>query len=219
MNKKVFAAPFIGAVLCMLPLLFLFAHNSLLPEYMPIHWNLNGRADGFASNYVVLLIMPLLYLLLHVTLHFFINHFPAAANARSTPEFIRKYGKWLAPTLSILQISLSISHAIAQKEGLHYRVIDTWLGLFAIISADYILHNNWYGRIFAFVFDLSQTRISYPEINRQLHKMWTICGLLLIACSYLMMNSAALILLICIGLMPVIVIWYNLNSNQKRLYK
>lgn len=215
MYKKLFTVFWISSILCLLPTSFLLVHRSILPENLPIHWDAYGRIDGSASKFTVFLIMPLLYLMLNIALHLLIHHFPETMSVRSTPEIIRKYGKWLAPTISILQCSLSIMHVLVKNQEWSYHSYYTWIGLAAIISADYTLNNNWYERFLNSIFDMSQVSVSYFKLNMQLHKTWTIAGMLLIICSYLMINVIAMIVLIGIALTPILLVWYTMHRSRQ----
>ena len=55
----------ISSVLILLPMLFGLIVWDKLPASMPIHWGVDGKADGFGSPLVVVLFMPLLLLALH----------------------------------------------------------------------------------------------------------------------------------------------------------
>jgi uncharacterized membrane protein len=50
----------------LIPALYLFLFWNRLPENLPIHWGINGKADNFAPKYIPLLIQISLYLLLLV---------------------------------------------------------------------------------------------------------------------------------------------------------
>ncbi|MBO7217415.1 MAG: SdpI family protein [Clostridia bacterium] len=50
----------------LLPMFFGIAVSEKLPDTMPIHWNINGEVDGYASKAVVIFVAPILLLILHL---------------------------------------------------------------------------------------------------------------------------------------------------------
>lgn len=93
---------FMTTLVCILPMIFgAFVYESL-PAHMPIHWNVSGKIDGYASKMFVVFGLPLLMVLLQWICLFFACHDPKKTNY---PEKMKQLLLWIIPSIAcILQI-------------------------------------------------------------------------------------------------------------------
>lgn len=61
------------SILNIIPFLIAAIFYSKLPNKLPIHWNIEGVADGFASKPIALLFIPAIILILNIIIYFVIK--------------------------------------------------------------------------------------------------------------------------------------------------
>lgn len=61
------------SILNIIPFLIAAIFYSKLPNKLPIHWNIEGVADGFASKPIALLFIPAIILMLNIIIYFVIK--------------------------------------------------------------------------------------------------------------------------------------------------
>ena len=60
----------LGTVLCLVPIVFVLSVWDELPSQMPIHFGVNGEADGFASKPFAVIGLPVLMAFFNLLCHY-----------------------------------------------------------------------------------------------------------------------------------------------------
>ncbi len=124
----------ISTLLCLLPILFALSVYNKLPAVMPIHFNINGEADGFASKAFASFGLPLVLALLNILVHFGLNADPKKNNAKGV---VQNLGFWVIPALSTIINSIVI--LIALGNNIRIEIIVPFLvGVLFIVIGNYL---------------------------------------------------------------------------------
>ena len=92
-------------------MLFGFIMWDKLPEQMPIHFGVNGEADGWTSTVNAVVFLPLLLLVIH-----FVGVFAVRKDKRQNHKAMQ-ITYWLVPILSLYVNALTYSMALGYKIG------------------------------------------------------------------------------------------------------
>lgn len=113
MNKKDYKRIIISTLFCLVPILFgLFVYNDL-PNQMPIHWDANGTADGFAPKLIGIIALPLILAIINVILQIIVYYDPKRMNIS---------GKMLSLILYILPAFGCIIQTISLLNALKFNI-------------------------------------------------------------------------------------------------
>ena len=129
-NKKLA----ISSLVMLLPVIAGVLLWGKLPESMPVHFNLAGEADGFASKYTAVLVMPLLLLALHLFLIFMVNHDPKKKNVSGKVESLVY---WMCPIVSLF-VSFGIMAFSLGYDIKMNAVCFAFVGIIFIIIGNYL---------------------------------------------------------------------------------
>ena len=130
-NKKLFI---ITSAITILPIFAGLVLWNQLPEQMPMHWNIAGEVDGWASKPMVVCGMPLLLLLLQWLGIFIMRNDPKRYNHAGKALYL---GYWIIPVLSIVLEVLTCTAAM----GYPVRVelfLTIFMGILFIIIGNYL---------------------------------------------------------------------------------
>ncbi len=98
----------VTAFICIIPALIGILLWNRLPDQIPIHWNLEGTPDNYASRLTAVLGIPALITALHLAGAFVILHDPKIG---SVPAKILRLGLWVCPLVSLFAALLTYSTA------------------------------------------------------------------------------------------------------------
>jgi len=175
MNRKIDKTLLLTTLVCLLPLgLSAFLYGRL-PAQVPIHFNLAGQADTYASKAFGAFILPLLLALVNVLLQFVLNNDPK----RDQGQPLREMSKWIIPILSLLITPLTLFKALDYDIRIE-KVIPVFVALLFLIIGNYLpkcKHNYTVG------IKIPWTLASEENWNRT-HRfagwVWTIASVLLL---------------------------------------
>ncbi len=125
MSRKIDKTMLITTLVCMGPLILSAVLYGRLPDQIPIHFNLAGESDNYASKAFGAFILPLLLALLNVFLQFVLNNDPK----REQGQPLRDMSKWILPIFSILLTPIILFKAL----GFDIRIEKVILVLVALL--------------------------------------------------------------------------------------
>ncbi|WP_289396240.1 DUF1648 domain-containing protein [Bacillus sp. DX1.1] len=105
MKKKIDLTCMISSVVCLLPMILSVVLYSDLPEQIPIHWDVKGNPDKYASKTIAAFGLPLFMFVANVIVHFVLNY--SSKNKKMSKAKIL-VTKWLIPVLSLILIPVCL---------------------------------------------------------------------------------------------------------------
>ena len=204
----------ISSVLIFLPTLFGLIVWDKLPESMPIHWGVNGEADGFSSPLVVVLVMPLILLVLH-WLGLFFTRKDNKENGQSKKIVGMVY--WIVPLVSL--VACGVMYAAAFDYTLHMGAYVALLmgGMFILIG-NYMPKCRPNRTIGIKIKWTLANEENWERTHRMAGKVWVIVGVLLLPLSFLPMTAMliAMSVLVAMGVIAPTVYSYKLYKKHLR---
>ncbi len=95
----------LSSLLCLLPMIIGAIFYRELPEQMPIHWDINGNVDGYASKFFALFGLPMIMFMIDAFSKFFIANDPKGLDHNDKLLSVFKY---LLPVLTTIIIAFEI---------------------------------------------------------------------------------------------------------------
>ncbi len=123
----------VSSLVILLPVVFGLIVWDYLPDTVPLHWGMDGKADGFGSPWVVVLIVPAILLALH-WLCILVTWKDNANNEQSRKVLTLTY--WILPFISVI-MSIFV-YAAAFGHTVHM-LSAVWI----ILGATFILIGNY----------------------------------------------------------------------------
>ena len=175
MKAKIDKTMLITTLVCLLPLILSAFVYKRLPDRVPIHFNLAGVADKYASKTFAIIILPLLFSLMNALLHVVLSKDPK----RDQGQPLREMSKWLLPIFSLLMTPIMLFKALGYDISTE-KMIPVLFALLFLVVGNYLpkcKHNYTVG------IKIPWTLASEENWNRT-HRfagwVWTIGSLLLL---------------------------------------
>ncbi len=175
MKGKIDKTMLITTLICLLPLILSAFLYERLPDQVPIHFNLAGQADNYASKAFGAFILPLILAASNLVLQFVLNNDPK----REQGQPLREMSKWILPILSLLLTPVTLLIALGYDISIE-RVVPLFVSLLFLVIGNYLpkcKHNYTVG------IKIPWTLASEENWNRT-HRfagwVWTIGSLLLL---------------------------------------
>ncbi len=191
---------FITTILCFLPTLYALTIYNDLPRQLPIHWNLAGEIDNYASKPFVLFGIPTFMALVNVLIFFGLKMDP---NRKHHPRQLQTLFAWFIPVLTIVIMTSTLMIARGQEVNIP-SVITIVTGVLFILIGNYLpkcKHNYTMG------IKIPWTLHSVENWNKT-HRfggfVWTVGGILVILSAFAQINILMLIILFAMILIPII---------------
>ncbi len=152
-----------------------------LPLYMPIHWNVNGEVDGYASRAVAVFAMPLISLALHWLCVFVTLLDPKNRGQNRT---VKGLVLWLLPVVcwfvSVLVYTMALGHPVPVTQ-----VTLGWMGVLFIVLGNYLpkcKQNHTIGIKIAWTLNNEE---NWNATHRFSGRVWMIGGVLMLLGAFL----------------------------------
>lgn len=176
MNRKTDKTMLITTLLCLLPLILSAFLYERLPSQIPIHFNLEGIADNYASKAFGAFILPLLLAFTNVLMQLVLNNDPK----REQGQPLREMSKWLLPIFSLLLTPITLFKALGYDIRME-KVVPVLLALLFLVIGNYLpkcKHNYTVG------IKIPWTLASEENWNRT-HRfagwVWSVASIILLA--------------------------------------
>ncbi len=133
MKRKIDKTMIITTFVCLLPgILSAFLYDRL-PSQIPVHFNLEGQADNYASKAFGAFILPLLVALGNFFLQFVLNNDPK----RDQGQPLRDMSKWILPILSLLLMPITLFKALGYDIRIE-KVVPACVALLFLVIGNYL---------------------------------------------------------------------------------
>ena len=211
MKYKIDKTMLITTLVCLVPLgLSAFLYGRL-PDQVPIHFNLAGQADNYASKAFGAFILPLSLALGNVLLQFVLNNDPK----REGGQPLREMSKWILPILSLVMTPMSLFIALGYDIRIE-RVLPVLLALLFLVIGNYLpkcKHNYTVG------IKIPWTLASEENWNRT-HRfagwVWTIASIILLVSSLTgwLVSFVSMLSITSMILLPVIYSFLHYRKSK-----
>ncbi|MDT4761969.1 SdpI family protein [Sphaerochaeta sp. PS] len=104
MKRTIDKTLILTTLVCLSPIAISLLFYDKLPERIPIHFNLAGEADNYASKNFAAFALPSLFALGNILLQVIMNNDPKKAAGQP----LRTISKWILPIVSLLIISMPL---------------------------------------------------------------------------------------------------------------
>jgi len=175
MDRKTDKTMVITTLVCLMPLILSAILYDRLPEQIPIHFDVAGEADNYASKAFGALVLPLLLALVNVFTQFVLNNDPK----RDQGQPLRDMSKWVLPILSILMIPITLFKALGYDIRIE-KVIPVLVALLFLVIGNYLpkcKHNYTVGIKIPWTLANEE---NWNSTHRFAGWIWTIASILLL---------------------------------------
>ena len=133
MKGKIDKTMLITTLICLLPLILSAFLYERLPDQVPIHFNLAGQADNYASKAFGAFILPLILAASNLVLQFVLKNDPK----REQGQPLREMSKWILPILSLLLTPVTLLIALGYDISIE-RVVPLFVLLLSLVIGNYL---------------------------------------------------------------------------------
>lgn len=199
-NTKMMMAVTTG--ICLLPMVMGVLLYSQLPDQIPVHFNAQGDADGYASKFLACFGLPMMMAAINAAVHFFMEADPRKQN--QSPR-LKRISMWLVPVISMIVVPMSLLISLGKDIPVQI-VIPVLVGLLIILCGNYLPKSR---QNYTIGIKLPWTLTSEDNWNKT-HRLagflWMIAGGLMIVLTFAgVVNTAVLMSIIgVIVLFPII---------------
>lgn len=130
-SKKTFI---ITIIICFIPIVVGLLFYNTFPDTMPIHFDINGEADGYANKFLAIVILPLILLATHLFLWFMLSQDPKKYNQY---PFMLTIARYMTPALSLIINGLIYLKAWGYKMNISF-IILILVGVLFILLGNYM---------------------------------------------------------------------------------
>ena len=181
MIKKHFKTLILTSVITLLPIVAGLILWDKLPEQMPMHFNIEGEADGYASKAFAVLGFPVIMVALQWLCAFLTDFDPKMKNSGKKQTVLVL---WIIPAISLLLHTIIYAYALG-KEFNTIAPIILFFGLFFVIIGNYLPKmSQSYTVGIKFPWTL-KSEANWNYTHRVSGKVWVAGGLFLMATSFL----------------------------------
>ncbi len=198
------------SLLCLLPTIFGVAVWDKLPEQLPIHFDLGGTPDSYASKAFVVFGLPSIIGALNLLVYFLRLHDPKKREQTIVFQYLTHC---MFPVLSSFCVSLSIFHGLETNLPLTTIMI-FFMGLFIAIIGNYMpkFKPNYFMGI-KLPWTLNDENNWYYT-HRLSGFIWVICGAIICVNSFFNLELIYIIALVLIIGAPL-VISFSYYKNKR----
>ncbi|MEG1621355.1 MAG: SdpI family protein [Oscillospiraceae bacterium] len=204
MKNKIDKIAIITTAVCLMPMILAALLYDKIPEQMPIHFDINGVANGYAPKFFGAFGIPILMAAVNLFLHYITNNDPKTAKMSSKLLAITK---WTIAVLSIVCSTITIFMAI----GIDMKIeifVPSLVGLLMVIIGNYLpktSQNNIIG------IKLPWTLKSEENWNKTHHFagfVWVVLGLIMILCGFFKLEIIFMLSLFAMIIIPCVYSYY-----------
>ena len=200
MIKKNIKTLIITSIMALLPCVAGVYLWDKLPEQMPMHFDINGNADGYASKAFAVFGFPVIMVAIQWLTAFLSDFDPKMkSNNKKTTAMVL----WIIPALSILLHAIIYAYSLGKDFNVTTPII-LFFGLFFVVTGNYLPKmSQSYTIGIKFPWTLN-SEANWNYTHRISGKIWVAGGLLLIATAFLNLGWLYLAIFAIMIAVPVI---------------
>ena len=180
---------------------------------MPIHFDFNGNADGWASRTTAVFVLPLVLLAIHLLCAVVTAYDPKETNVS---ERIYRLVLWSTPVISTVTIGAVYAIALGYPLNIS-RILAPMTGLIFIIIGNYmpkIRPNMTVGIKLPWTLN---DPVNWSRTHRMAGKLWVIGGFLIMITIFLNSSVSARIMVAVVFVITVVPCIYSFQIYRKNI--
>ncbi len=180
MIKKNLKTLILTSVITLLPIIAGLILWDKLPEQMPMHFDINGSADGYASKPFAVFGFPAFMVAMQWLCAFLSGLDPKMKNfgKKSTALVL-----WIIPALSVLLHAIIYAYALGEEFNVSTPII-LFFGLFFVVTGNYLPKMSQSYTVGIKIPWTLNSEENWNYTHRISGKVWVVGGLLLISTSF-----------------------------------
>lgn len=134
MKRKEYQQMILTSVVCLLPIVLALALYRELPEQIPIHFDLAGEVDNYASKPLACFGLPLFLAALNLFVHFMLQTDPKKGHAA---KIMRMVSLWTIPVIALIVQLITLFTALGYSIPVG-RIVPCLVGVLFVICGNYL---------------------------------------------------------------------------------
>jgi len=200
MIKKNLPKLIITSIITLIPIIIGIILWDKMPEQVPVHWNINGEADGFATKTQAVFIMPLVLVAFHWICVLGTNLDPKKQNIS---DKVFTLVLWIIPVLSLLCNSFVYATALGHNVNVEV-IMPLFMGALFVVIGNYLPKcKQSYTLGIKLPWTLNDEE-NWNKTHRLAGFLWVICGVIIMATAFLGVSWLLFVLLIPMVIVPTV---------------
>lgn len=194
MTKESKKTLILTSAICLIPIAAGIILYPELPERIVTHWDINGNPDGWSSRFFGVIGLPALLLAVNLLCPFLVNMDPKNKNMS---EKAKGLIQWIIPMIALFAGGTTLMAAAGIEVNIN-RIAPVFMGVMFTIIGNYLpkmSQSYTVGIKLPWTLDDEE---NWDRTHRFAGLLWVICGLLLIACSFIKRGSAIFFIILAV---------------------
>ena len=189
----------LSTIVCLVPIVLTLVLYKKLPEQVPIHFDINGVPDNYASKAIAGFLFPCLLAGFNIFVHFMMNADPKKQNAN---KIIRLVGFWIFPVVSLITVPMTLF------KGLNYDVpvvtiCTVMIGLMFLIIGNYLPKSRQSYTVGIRLPWTLDNEENWNKTHRFAGFVWVIGGLAEIVSAFIGNNNIQFVVMALVLILPI----------------
>ena len=209
MIKKNLPKLIITSLVTLIPILIGLILWGRLPDQIPVHWDINGNADGYGTKAQAVFLMPLLLLAIHWVCAVVTSLDPKKKNI-SDKAFALVL--WLIPIISLVCNSMAFAAALGHNINVNV-IMPLLMGALFIVIGNYLPKCKQSYTVGIKLPWTLEDEENWNKTHRLAGFIWVICGVIMMATALLNTFWILFVALVPMVIVPVI---YSYSLYKKK---
>ncbi len=211
MFKKNLPKLIITSLIILIPILIGFILWDKLPDIVPVHWDINGNVDGYATREQAVFLMPLVLVAFQWICVLGTSLDPKKQNIN---DKMFTLVLWIIPVISLLCNSLVYATALGHKVSVEI-IMPLFMGALFVIIGNYMpkcKQSYTMGIKLPWTLDDEE---NWNKTHRLAGFLWVICGVIIMATAFLGAFWLLFVMLIPMVIIPTVYSYCLYKNNKK----
>ena len=210
MIKKLLPKLIFTSIIILIPILVGLALWDRLPEQVPVHWDINGAVDGYATKVQAVLAMPLLLVVFQWICAIGTSLDPKKKNIN---DKMFTLVLWIIPVISLVCNSMVYAIALGRQVNVNV-IMPLFMGVLFIIIGNYLPKcKQSYTMGIKLPWTLEDEE-NWNKTHRFAGFIWVICGIIIMLSAIIGSFWIFFILLIPMVVVPVVYSYLLYKKNK-----
>lgn len=212
MIKKNLPKLIITSIITLIPIIIGIILWDKMPEQVPVHWNINGEVDGFATKTQAVFVMPLVLVAVHWICVLGTNLDPKKQNIS---DKVFTLVLWIIPVLSLLCNSFVYTTALGHNVNVEV-IMPLFMGALFVVIGNYLPKcKQSYTLGIKLPWTLNDEE-NWNKTHRLAGFLWVICGVIIMATAFLGVSWLLFVLLIPMVIVPTVYSYLLYKKKENR---
>ena len=210
MIKKLLPKLIFTSIVILIPILVGLALWDRLPEQVPVHWDINGAVDGYATKVQAVLAMPLLLVVFQWICAIGTSLDPKKKNIN---DKMFTLVLWIIPVISLVCNSMVYAIALGRQVNVNV-IMPLFMGVLFIIIGNYLpkcKQSYTMGIKLPWTLDDEE---NWNKTHRFAGFIWVICGIIIMLSAIIGAFWIFFVLLIPMVVVPVVYSYLLYRKNK-----